>query len=72
MATQVGGTRRYDGPMGKSERAFVVGLIGLLLGFEIEVVRNFADLIFIAMSLLTLITILNRIKNSLSEKKNDV
>ena len=29
LGVMVGATRRYDGPMGKSDRAFVVGAIGL-------------------------------------------
>lgn len=28
----VGAGRRYDGPMGKSDRAFVVGVLGLMVG----------------------------------------
>jgi len=32
IAVQVGAERRYDGPMGKSDRAFIIGLICLLLG----------------------------------------
>ena len=31
LGLMVGADRRYDGPMGKSDRAFVVGLLGLLL-----------------------------------------
>jgi CDP-diacylglycerol--glycerol-3-phosphate 3-phosphatidyltransferase len=31
LGVMVGAQRRYDGPMGKSDRAFVVGAIGLLL-----------------------------------------
>jgi CDP-diacylglycerol---glycerol-3-phosphate 3-phosphatidyltransferase len=31
VAVQIGATRRYDGPMGKSDRAFVFGLLALLL-----------------------------------------
>ncbi|MCI2246789.1 CDP-alcohol phosphatidyltransferase family protein [Xanthomonas sp. PPL568] len=31
LGLMVGASRRYDGPMGKSDRAFVVGLLGLLL-----------------------------------------
>lgn len=31
LGTTIGAERRYDGPMGKSDRAFVVGLLGLLL-----------------------------------------
>ncbi len=32
VAVMVGSDRRYDGPMGKSDRAAVFGLLGLLLG----------------------------------------
>lgn len=31
LGLMVGASRRYDGPMGKSDRAFVVGVTGLLL-----------------------------------------
>ena len=31
LALMVGASRRYDGPMGKSDRAFVVGVVGILL-----------------------------------------
>ena len=34
-ALLVGSARRYDGPMGKSDRAFAFGLIGLLLGLGV-------------------------------------
>lgn len=32
VAVQIGASRRYEGPMGKSDRAFVFGLLALLLG----------------------------------------
>ena len=32
VAVQIGTHRRYDGPMGKSDRAFVIGALGLALG----------------------------------------
>jgi CDP-diacylglycerol---glycerol-3-phosphate 3-phosphatidyltransferase len=32
LGPTVGGSRRYDGPMGKSDRALVVGALGLMLG----------------------------------------
>lgn len=32
VAVQIGASRRYDGPMGKSDRAFAFGLLALLLG----------------------------------------
>jgi CDP-diacylglycerol--glycerol-3-phosphate 3-phosphatidyltransferase len=36
VALQVGATRRYDGPMGKSDRAFWFGLLALLLGLGVS------------------------------------
>ena len=34
LAVQIGAQRRHDGPMGKSDRAFVFGLLCLLLGLD--------------------------------------
>ena len=36
VGVQVGASRRYDGPMGKSDRAFVFGSMGLVLGLGVE------------------------------------
>jgi CDP-diacylglycerol--glycerol-3-phosphate 3-phosphatidyltransferase len=35
LAVQIGAGRRYDGPMGKSDRALVFGVLALLLGFGV-------------------------------------
>ncbi len=35
VTVQIGGTRRYDGPMGKSDRAAAFGLLALLLGLGV-------------------------------------
>lgn len=35
-AVQIGASRRYDGPMGKSDRAFAFGLLAVLLGIGVE------------------------------------
>ena len=32
VAVQIGASRRYDGPLGKSDRALLLGAIALLLG----------------------------------------
>lgn len=55
--------RRYDGPMGKSDRAFLFGLISLLLVFNISIYL-LNTLIAISILLLT-ITIYNRLKGCL-------
>jgi CDP-diacylglycerol--glycerol-3-phosphate 3-phosphatidyltransferase len=36
VAVTIGSSRRYDGPMGKSDRAFGFGLIALLLGLGVQ------------------------------------
>lgn len=36
LGALIGGVRRYDGPMGKSDRAFVLGILSLLLGLGIS------------------------------------
>jgi CDP-diacylglycerol--glycerol-3-phosphate 3-phosphatidyltransferase len=36
LGTTIGASRRYDGPMGKSDRAFAFGLLGLLLGLGLS------------------------------------
>ena len=36
VAVQIGAERRYDGPLGKSDRAFAFGLIAFLLGCGLE------------------------------------
>ena len=65
-AVQVGASRRYDGPMGKSDRAFVFGLLGLLLGIGLEPApwMNYA---LMAVAVLTAWTVLNRGRKALAE-----
>lgn len=55
--------RRYDGPMGKSDRAFVFGLISLLLVFNVSVFLLNALLIICI--LLLCLTTYNRFKRCL-------
>jgi CDP-diacylglycerol--glycerol-3-phosphate 3-phosphatidyltransferase len=68
VAIQVGGTRRYDGPMGKSDRAFVVGVVSILLGFGI-ISYPWLRVILWAMTGLLLVTIVNRCMKSLKEAR---
>ena len=55
-AVQVGASRRYDGPMGKSDRAFVFGAMGLVLGLGIEAGAWVSVVLWIVIALL-LVTI---------------
>jgi CDP-diacylglycerol--glycerol-3-phosphate 3-phosphatidyltransferase len=66
VAVQIGAARRYDGPMGKSDRAFVFGLLCLLLGAGFEA-RYWADGLLIATGILLIITIINRARAALAE-----
>jgi CDP-diacylglycerol--glycerol-3-phosphate 3-phosphatidyltransferase len=66
LAVQIGATRRYDGPMGKSDRAFVIGLCSLLLGLGWFSTRWF-NVVLMLISGLLLATIVNRARRALVE-----
>ncbi len=66
VAIQIGASRRYDGPLGKSDRAFFFGLIGLLLGFNIRIEPAVPYILWAAIVLLVL-TILNRARQALRQ-----
>ena len=66
VAVQIGATRRYDGPMGKSDRAFVFGLIALVLGLGYTP-QPWLDYALIVMLLLLLVTVINRARRALGE-----
>jgi CDP-diacylglycerol---glycerol-3-phosphate 3-phosphatidyltransferase len=66
IAVQIGGSRRYDGPMGKSDRAFLFGVVGLLLGLGLRVERV-VPWVLIAMLVLLVVTIVNRARGALQE-----
>jgi len=56
--------RRYEGPMGKSDRAFVMGAYGLLGYFSVNL-KEFSLYIFIIFISLLLISTITRIRKSL-------
>jgi CDP-diacylglycerol---glycerol-3-phosphate 3-phosphatidyltransferase len=66
VAVQVGASRRYEGPMGKSDRAFVFGALGLLLGLNLPIVPVVRYVLWFALVLL-LLTIVNRARAALAE-----
>jgi CDP-diacylglycerol--glycerol-3-phosphate 3-phosphatidyltransferase len=66
VSVQVGASRRYDGPMGKSDRAFVFGLLGLLLGLGVAVVPWVNPALAIVAAL-TAWTVVNRVRCGLRE-----
>jgi CDP-diacylglycerol--glycerol-3-phosphate 3-phosphatidyltransferase len=61
---QIGAERRYDGPLGKSDRAFMFGLLALLLGCGVAPGAWLDVVLAIAIALLT-VTIINRARRAL-------
>jgi CDP-diacylglycerol--glycerol-3-phosphate 3-phosphatidyltransferase len=59
LAEAIGGERRYDGPVGKSERALAFGVAGLLLALGAEAGWWF-DLLMLVLILLSARTAWNR------------
>ena len=66
VAVQVGASRRYDGPMGKSDRAFVFGLLALLLGIGVSPTW-WVNVALAIVALLTALTVVNRSVKALNE-----
>lgn len=65
LAAVISGERRYDGPMGKSDRAFVFGSICLILGLGFET-GMWLDGVLIISTFLGVLTTLNRYRGALS------
>lgn len=61
LALALDGERRYDGPMGKSDRAFVFGALGLLIGLGVPMTQVF-DWLWGAVIALLVVTIVNRVR----------
>jgi CDP-diacylglycerol--glycerol-3-phosphate 3-phosphatidyltransferase len=66
VALQIGAERRYDGPMGKSDRAFAFGLIGFLIGIGLPVDAYLSYAVG-AIGLLAAWTVVNRIRAGLAQ-----
>mgnify|MGYP001493652885 CR=1 FL=1 len=66
IAVQVGAQRRYDGPMGKSDRGFVFGLLCLLLGLA-WITPAWFNYALMAVVLLLVLTIVKRARGALAE-----
>lgn len=61
LAQVVNGKRRYDGPMGKSDRAFAFGAWGLLAGLSVPLMPYTGALLILFLGLLVW-TICNRLR----------
>jgi phosphatidylglycerophosphate synthase len=69
LGRALGASRHYEGPMGKSDRAFVVGALGLAT-FLFPAVFNTWPWIFAIAALLTAMTCLNRVSRALEELRS--
>ena len=59
------GQRRYEGPMGKSDRAFVMGLYGLVCFFGIDL-SSYSFYIFSIINILLVLSTAIRVKKALN------
>jgi len=64
VAVMTGASRRYDGPMGKSDRAFVFSLLALWVVLQ-PALPHWAIWVMWAIALLAAVTIVNRIRGGL-------
>lgn len=65
-AVAIGASRRYDGPMGKSDRAFTFGVLALVLGLGVTP-GPWADVVLGVILLASVATIVNRGRRALAE-----
>src|SRR5271168_1190538 len=54
IGVQIGASRRYDGPMGKSDRAFVFGALGLALSLNVPILPAVRPILWVVLVLLLL------------------
>jgi CDP-diacylglycerol---glycerol-3-phosphate 3-phosphatidyltransferase len=66
LGAMVGASRRYDGPMGKSDRALVFGALGLWVGLA-SPLPAWAEYFMPVLAALIVLTIINRVRRGLSE-----
>lgn len=66
VAVQIGAQRRYDGPMGKSDRAFVFGVLALLIALGAPTGR-WLLFVFGIILILLILTITNRARRALRD-----
>lgn len=68
IAQAIGASRRYDGPVGKSDRAFVFGALGLFVCiFPQLMTASWINILFVIFALLLSYTCYNRICRALTE-----
>lgn len=66
LGPMVGASRRYDGPMGKSDRAFCFGVLGAGVAFGL-LPASWINVLLAVILLLLLATLINRVRQGLAE-----
>lgn len=69
VCAQAGASRRYDGPLGKSDRAFGFGVIGLIVGLGVPA-GSWVTWVLVAMVALLGATVVNRVRRGLAELRD--
>ena len=69
VGVMIGASRRYDGPMGKSDRAFVFSLLAIWIAVTNGTLPAWANVIMWAIAVLIAITIINRVRSGLKEAR---
>jgi CDP-diacylglycerol--glycerol-3-phosphate 3-phosphatidyltransferase len=67
MGPLVGAARRYDGPLGKSDRAFVFGALGLWVGLSFLPLPSWLSLVMPLLAILLAVTIWNRVRRGIAQ-----
>lgn len=65
LGQAINGVRRYDGPMGKSDRALVVGLLSLLYFFDVPI-QFYLTWIWMLIFILLLWSTLRRLRHAIN------
>jgi CDP-diacylglycerol---glycerol-3-phosphate 3-phosphatidyltransferase len=70
LGPMIGASRRYDGPMGKSDRAFVLGCVAtaIALGWT---GATWINAVFILLAILLIWTLINRVRQGLKDARQD-
>jgi CDP-diacylglycerol--glycerol-3-phosphate 3-phosphatidyltransferase len=70
LGPMVGASRRYDGPMGKSDRAFVLGVVAVAIALG-WIGAPWINAVFAIIALLLVYTLINRVRQGLKEAQED-
>lgn len=68
MGPLTGASRRYDGPMGKSDRAFAFGVLGTGVALDL-LPASWINGLLLVILLLSLYTLYNRVRHGLAETR---